>query len=519
MGPTCEECGKCCKSKAGLVAHHRVHDNHSVEADDYGVWFKQTVDCAVSLLESHADSSLASVDLLAFVRGLQSGIMTPEQVLSLLDLNASGTVPHTWKTVSRRRRQLTHRMPVNRKQIRRASYAAIRTLYHQRREDAASAVLHGSWKDLYKGNCGLPLDTGQYWKQVLSAPKHVDSRPSRVVVPSDWSLIEPITESQARLKEGLEAAAVELGKAGTKINARKTKAMVICGDRKHRVTAVPVEPFYFAEELITPLESFLGYFSAVSSSDATCSGRELEALDMVTVARRSYVVETVANRRVWCIFRIPARSRMPDLIAIRERRVTVIDVSIVSDGRGVTVWNGKKQKYGADDFSLAIISALRATGCDVHHDNRGICLPQSAKTVIGLGLPKGTVMNVLRRTRNWKIESLQMWTTVGDISPLSDRINMIDEEPHSRGVTLAKWRLVSWIARGTLALIDVIRLLIKPNFPLLWEGQKRNKYETDIIVIDGMTTVFNTDASLPYNHASFEILMVKKRIKVDGEGT
>ncbi|KER29293.1 hypothetical protein T265_13400, partial [Opisthorchis viverrini] len=24
---TCEECGKCCKSKAGLVAHHRVHDN------------------------------------------------------------------------------------------------------------------------------------------------------------------------------------------------------------------------------------------------------------------------------------------------------------------------------------------------------------------------------------------------------------------------------------------------------------------------------------------------------------
>ncbi|GAA53088.1 putative reverse transcriptase [Clonorchis sinensis] len=86
---------------------------YSSEADDYSVWFKQTVDCAVSLLESHADSSLASVDLLAFARGLQSGIMTPEQ-----------------KTVSRRRRQLAHRMPVNRKQIRRANYAAIQTLYH-----------------------------------------------------------------------------------------------------------------------------------------------------------------------------------------------------------------------------------------------------------------------------------------------------------------------------------------------------------------------------------------------------
>ncbi|GAA55897.1 retrovirus-related Pol polyprotein from type-1 retrotransposable element R2 [Clonorchis sinensis] len=119
--------------------------------------------------------------------------MTPEQVLSLLDLHASRTFPHTWKTVSRRRRQLAHRMPVNRKQIRRANYAAIQTLYHQRRKDAASAVLDGSWKDLYKGNCGLPPDAEQYWKQVLSAPKHVDSRPSRVIVPSDWSLIEPIT--------------------------------------------------------------------------------------------------------------------------------------------------------------------------------------------------------------------------------------------------------------------------------------------------------------------------------------
>ncbi|KAG5452188.1 hypothetical protein CSKR_104288 [Clonorchis sinensis] len=30
VGLTCEECGKWCKSKAGLVAHHRVHDNESV---------------------------------------------------------------------------------------------------------------------------------------------------------------------------------------------------------------------------------------------------------------------------------------------------------------------------------------------------------------------------------------------------------------------------------------------------------------------------------------------------------
>ncbi|GAA55541.1 gap-Pol polyprotein [Clonorchis sinensis] len=40
-----------------------------------------------------------------------------------------------------------------------------------------------------------------------------------------------------------------------------------------------------------------------------------------------------------------------------------------------------------------------------------------------------------------------------------------------------------------------------------------------IIVIDSMTSVFNTDASLPYNHDLVESLIIKKGIKVDGEGT
>ncbi|GAA48365.1 retrovirus-related Pol polyprotein from type-1 retrotransposable element R2 [Clonorchis sinensis] len=92
----------------------------------------------------------------------------------------------------------------------------------------------------------------------------------------------------------------------------------------------------------------------------------------------------------------------PDLIAVRERRATVIDVSMVSDGRGVTVWNEKKSKYGTDEFLLAIISALRAVGCDVDFSvhqpmiisYRGMCLPQSAKAVIGLGLSKVTISDL-----------------------------------------------------------------------------------------------------------------------------
>ncbi|GAA48832.1 endonuclease-reverse transcriptase [Clonorchis sinensis] len=222
-----------CKSKAGLVAHHGVHDNDSVGTNmvaqlacaDCSRLFPTKIGLSQHRRHAHptqhnADklsrvkhsgarwSQQESQSLLRLANNLYPSCETQTALFARLEQYFPGrsaisiktrlrvlnwTFPHTWKTVSRRRHQLAHRMPVNRKQIRRANYAAIQTLYHQRRKDAASAVLDGSWKDLYKGNCGLPPDAEQYWKQVLSAPKHVDSRPSRVIVPSDWSLIEPIT--------------------------------------------------------------------------------------------------------------------------------------------------------------------------------------------------------------------------------------------------------------------------------------------------------------------------------------
>ncbi|KER33305.1 hypothetical protein T265_00804 [Opisthorchis viverrini] len=40
-----------------------------------------------------------------------------------------------------------------------------------------------------------------------------------------------------------------------------------------------------------------------------------------------------------------------------------------------------------------------------------------------------------------------------------------------------------------------------------------------VIIIDSMTSVFNTDASLPYKHDLFESLIVKKRVKCPQPGT
>ncbi|KAG5441220.1 hypothetical protein CSKR_102433 [Clonorchis sinensis] len=50
-----------------------------------------------------------------------------------------------------------------------------------------------------------------------------------------------------------------------------------------------------------------------------------------------------------------------------------------------------------------------------------------------------------------------------------------------------------------------------------WEW--RNLFGFISIIIDSMTSVFNTDASLPYNHDLFESLTVKERMKMDVEGT
>ncbi|GAA55103.1 retrovirus-related Pol polyprotein from type-1 retrotransposable element R2 [Clonorchis sinensis] len=391
-------------------------------------------------------------------------------------------------------------MPVNRKQIRRANYAAIQTLYHQRRKDAASAVLDGSWKDLYKGNCGLPPDAEQYWKQVLSAPKHVDSRPSRVIVPSDWSLIEPITgeevgrtvRSMGNSSPGLDKLTPRMlrrfnanvgyvyrriPRSATSMPCRVLRNVVndsafgkvvrdlslpirvhgSCVNTKEELVAAwgdslhnSVDGRGLRELVASPLSNrWLVFPERVFSrifirgiqlrcnllrtrvrsarhghggQTILCRGNCGQPESLVHIlqscwithdarcARHNRVARELAKRlrrlgyTVFEELRAPTSTSFikPDLIAVRERRATVIDVSIVSDGRGMTVWNEKKQKYGVDEFSLAIISALRVIGCDVDFlvhqpmiiSYRGICFPQSAKAVIGLGLSKVTVSDL-----------------------------------------------------------------------------------------------------------------------------
>ncbi|GAA52252.1 endonuclease-reverse transcriptase [Clonorchis sinensis] len=270
--------------------------DYSSEADDYSVWFKQTADCAMSLLESQADSSLASFDL-AFTRGYQSGIMTPEHVVPLPEFHSSRTFPDTWKTVFRCCRQLAHWMPINRKQIRRANYASIQTLYHQRRNDAASAVLDGSWKDQHKSKCGLPLNAEKYWKQCRVLLNVVnDSAFDKIF--RDLSLPIRVHGSCVNTKEALVAA------WGDSLH----NSVDGCGLRE--LVALPLLNRWF----VFPERVFPRIF--IRGIQSRCNLLRTRVRSLLHV-HSGQMILCGENRRVWCIFCSPDESRvMPDVLVI-----------------------------------------------------------------------------------------------------------------------------------------------------------------------------------------------------------
>ncbi|GAA57555.1 probable inorganic pyrophosphatase 1, partial [Clonorchis sinensis] len=100
--------------------------------------------------------------------------------------------------------------------------------------------------------------------------------------------------------------------------------------------------------------------------------------------------------------------------------------------------------------------------------------------------------------------------------PLADKLNDIDDvNKHMPGLLKATrdWFRYYKVPTG------------KPENTFAFNGDFKNKginenirlLTTPIIIIDSMTSVLNTDASLPYNHDLFESLIVKKKNK-DGRG-
>ena len=172
-------------------------------SDDYYHWFNGIAQTTIEQLQDNHEVALRSDDLLSIARSVQSGSVTVSQLLSLLDLHATSTFPYKWRATPTKQSERKQRVYSTKKQIRRANYAALQTLYHHRKKDAATAVLNGSWRVGYKATRGLPPNSESKWRDILSTPAHQDQRTPRFVVPTDWSLIDSISpdEVTAALKD------------------------------------------------------------------------------------------------------------------------------------------------------------------------------------------------------------------------------------------------------------------------------------------------------------------------------
>ncbi|GAA53122.1 retrovirus-related Pol polyprotein from type-1 retrotransposable element R2 [Clonorchis sinensis] len=432
VGLTCVECEKCCKSKAGLIAHRRVHVHESVgmivvaqlayadcsrsfptkiglsqhrpheHPTQYNAAKLGRVNSGVRWSQQESQSLLRLADNLYPTCDNQTALFTRlEQYFlgrSAISIKTRLRVPN-WQaqqgesssggpdqtnSVSRRRRQLTHRLPANQKQIRRENTPlsgphAIK----QRKMQCLMPDVDGSWKDLYKGNCGLTLDAEQYWKQVLSAPKHVYSWRSRAALPSGWSLIKPIAGEEIgrtirvinHSSPGLDKLAVRMLRqfnanaiavalelitpldptdTVTYLGIRFTsKGKGVFNDRQHllklldEVTRAPLKPHqrmeitrnYLVSRLTCSLvlgqahrntlktldnyirQSIRGWLPLPTGTPISYihAGHELEAPGVIMVVRQS----SVANRRVWCILRSPAGSHMIPDVHKHHKRVAI----------------------------------------------------------------------------------------------------------------------------------------------------------------------------------------------------
>ena len=100
----------------------------------------------------------------------------------------------------------------------------------------------------------------------------------------------------------------------------------------------------------------------------------------------------------------------PDLIAVKNGVATVMDVSIVGDGRAATAWLDKNEKYGTERPLAAIRLALLHVGSPVDRISnqpiilsyRGICYTKSVKALILHGLPRYVISDLcLLTVKGW----------------------------------------------------------------------------------------------------------------------
>ncbi|KAL7975812.1 hypothetical protein Chor_008348 [Crotalus horridus] len=167
-------------------------DNQGANMEDPAAsWRRALLAAAADHLK---EPKLGAGTLKQITQDLLNGKISSEECRMLMCEHAQHWFPHTWKPSLARPEPKTRQWKV--REMRRANYAAVQTLYKRNRRDAAQAVFSGSWRNAYRGRAPQPDKMDQYWAEVFETASATDVTPPGS--PSDiyWSVVSKITPSE-----------------------------------------------------------------------------------------------------------------------------------------------------------------------------------------------------------------------------------------------------------------------------------------------------------------------------------
>ncbi|OON20142.1 zinc finger, C2H2 type, partial [Opisthorchis viverrini] len=203
----CEVCGLSYKTARGLGQHKR--HRHPVELNDkrlkllQNCYHAEKVNGLVCIADSarQAERQPEARALGDIAEMMLSGRLNVVQARARLTSVVKRIFPDVWTPQKGAVRKC---VPKSQKARRRVTYARLQSLFKRKRKEAAKCVLDGQWKELWKCAEAKPKGTMEYWKAVLGAEAHLDTRPVPTTV-QKWSILSPITSAEVTgaLKESV----------------------------------------------------------------------------------------------------------------------------------------------------------------------------------------------------------------------------------------------------------------------------------------------------------------------------
>ncbi|GAA51721.1 ATP-binding cassette transporter [Clonorchis sinensis] len=305
-----------------------------------------------------------------------------------------------------------------------------------------------------------------------------------------------------------------------------TRAGILPGypilDRGSRDTEVGSEKRTF------PAPSLITGLGKVSSARQTVFRKRKRSA--VTLFRCLAAMPSEGSTRTGILPDCPSldrRSRDEEIV-FEPQTFWMLEINLQTPMSAFSVCNLKQAKQQAVlaltmDWLDTCVLCVRNRNTKRKHSSRASCPPLPIR--FGLctpGDPESTAVECAGILNQWGEGYLLDWVAI-DNRLCTVRLEKPVKKSHNREVDHCLLRPQPTVVLTPLR--ATFMTSIESEREVSWTRKAKEIEEAQkvgiitIIIVDNMTSVINTDASLTYNHDFFESLIVKKRIKMDGEWT